>query len=124
MMGAVLLTGATGFVGREVLARFLGAGEGTVYALVRAEDDHAAAARLPSHERLRAVAGDIEQPGLGLSRESAAELQSEVTTMVHCAASVSFDLPLDESRRMLQQATRLSTVPVRRFTTATIESAS
>src|SRR5687768_1209032 len=105
-MGAVLLTGATGFVGHEVLARFLGAGESTVFALVRAENDDAAAARLPSHKRLRAVAGDIDQPGLGLSRQSAAELESEVTNVVHCAASVSFDLPLDESRRINVDGTR------------------
>ena len=105
-MGAVLLTGATGFVGHEVLSRFLEAGDGTVFALVRAEDDDAAAARLPSHERLRAVAGDIEQPGLGLSDENVAELRSEVTTVVHCAASVSFDLPLDESRRINVDGTR------------------
>ena len=55
-MGAVLLTGATGFVGREVLARFLARGDRHVYALVRADDDTEAAGRLPDHECLTAVA--------------------------------------------------------------------
>ena len=38
-MGDVLLTGATGFVGRELLARFLERDDSHVHALVRASDD-------------------------------------------------------------------------------------
>ena len=69
-MGAVLLTGATGFVGMELLRRFLERGERRIHALVRAADDRAAAERLPDHPRLHAVAGDIEEPGLGLSEST------------------------------------------------------
>jgi thioester reductase-like protein len=93
-MGAVLLTGATGFVGGEVLNRFLQQQGRRVYALVRAKDDDAAAQRLPSHARLTAVAGDIEAPRLGLRGETAARIEEDVTRVVHCAASVSFTLPL------------------------------
>ena len=99
-MGAVLLTGATGFVGREVLSRFLARGDRHVYALVRAESDRDAAERLPGHPCLTAVAGDIERRGLGLTDATAERLRREVSRVVHCAASVSFDLPLDESRRV------------------------
>ena len=105
-MGAVLLTGATGFVGGEVLNRFLQQQGRRVYALVRAKDDDAAAQRLPSHARLTAVAGDIEAPRLGLSPETAARIEEEVTRVVHCAASVSFDLGLEESRRINVEGTR------------------
>jgi thioester reductase-like protein len=106
-MGAVLLTGATGFVGREVLSRFLARGDGNaVYALVRAANDDDAAGRLPAHERLTAVAGDIEQSGLGLPGETAERLRREVSIVLHCAASVSFDLPLEESRRVNVEGTR------------------
>jgi thioester reductase-like protein len=105
-MGAVLLTGATGFIGGEILARFLEVGARRIYALVRAPDDHGAAARLPSHERLSALAGDIEQPGLALSGHTVGRLAEEVTTVVHCAASVSFELPLDESRSINVDGTR------------------
>jgi thioester reductase-like protein len=104
-MGAVLLTGATGFVGKEILDRFLGRGR-QVFALVRADDDAAAARRLSPHARLTAVAGDIEQPRLGLSEPRAAGLAEEVTTVVHCAASVSFDLSLRDSRRVNVDGTR------------------
>jgi long-chain acyl-CoA synthetase len=97
-MGDVLVTGATGFLGQELLARFLERDDRHVHALVRAPDDEAAAARLVDHPRLSAVAGDIEQPGLGLDERRADELAERVTTVVHCAASVSFSLGLEESR--------------------------
>jgi nucleoside-diphosphate-sugar epimerase len=100
-MGAVLLTGATGFVGKEILDRLLDRGR-RVYALVRAENDDAAAKRLPGPASLTAVPGDIERPGLGL----APELAGEVSTVVHCAASVSFDLSLEKSRRINVEGTR------------------
>ena len=87
-MGAVLLTGATGFVGREILSRFLEREDRHIFALVRAENDDQAAERLPAHDRLTAVAGDIEQPELGLAGETRELLRREVTTVLHCAASV------------------------------------
>jgi long-chain acyl-CoA synthetase len=105
-MGAVLLTGATGFVGREVLSRFLERDGSHVFALVRAENDDEAAGRLPAHARLTAVAGDIERARLGLADESRARLRREVTTVLHCAASVSFDMPLEDSRRVNVEGTR------------------
>ncbi len=105
-MGAVLLTGATGFVGMELLRRFFERGDHRIHALVRAPDDRAAAARLPGHPRLNVVAGDIEQPGLGLSGATRERLAQDVTTIVHCAASVSFDLSLEESRRVNVDGTR------------------
>jgi thioester reductase-like protein len=100
-MGAVLLTGATGFVGKEILDRLLSRGR-RVYALVRAASDDAAAARLDRHANLSPVAGDIEMPGLGL----APDVAEDITTVVHCAASVSFDLSLEDSRRVNVEGTR------------------
>jgi thioester reductase-like protein len=104
-MGAVLLTGATGFVGKEILDRFLDRGR-RVFALVRATDDAAAARRLRPHARLTAVAGDIERPGLGLAPRSADALAEQVSTVFHCAASISFDLSLEDSRRVNVEGTR------------------
>ena len=105
-MGAVLLTGATGFVGREILSRFLERGDRRIFALVRADNDDQAAERLPAHDRLTAVAGDIEERGLGLTDGTSERLRREVTTVLHCAASVSFDLPLEESRSVNVEGTR------------------
>ena len=67
--GAILLTGATGFVGVELLARFIERTDRPIYALVRARDDRAAAERLrrtvesvlgrPADDRVRGVAGEV-----------------------------------------------------------------
>ena len=117
-MGAVLLTGATGFVGMELLARYLERSDRQVYALVRAPDDEAAAARVrttlaslygseDAHPgRVIAIAADIEHEGLGLTPESRAQLAERVSDIVHAAASVSFSLPLEESRRVNVVGTR------------------
>jgi long-chain acyl-CoA synthetase len=116
--GAVLLTGATGFVGMELLARFLEQGDRRIYALVRASDDEEAAARLrpgmtsvfgepDAHaDRVVAVAGDIERPGLGLDRRHVDLIGDEVTRVVHCAASVSFGLTLEQARSVNVDGTR------------------
>jgi long-chain acyl-CoA synthetase len=117
-MGAVLLTGATGFVGIEVLARYLERTDRRVHALVRAPDQETADERLRSalsaffgrpdaHPgRVSAVPGDIAQEDLGLSPDARRRLASEVTDIVHAAASVSFSLPLDDSRAINVAGTR------------------
>lgn len=78
MTDGVLLTGATGFVGMELLARYLERTERRVYALVRGASERDVRARLertlvclfgadhPYAERAVAVRGDITRPGLGL----------------------------------------------------------
>ena len=53
---AVLLTGATGFVGMEVLARYLERSDRELIALIRAGDDSEAGARLC--ETLATLYGD------------------------------------------------------------------
>lgn len=118
-MSRLLLTGATGFLGMELLVRVLEQTDREVIALVRAPDDGAATERLegvlalllppdaqPAPGRVRAVAADLEQPGFGLSRETADALVADVETVVHCAASVQFALPVDEARRINVAGTR------------------
>jgi thioester reductase-like protein len=115
---AVFLTGATGFLGMEVMARLLEKGDRNVVALVRAADSAAAQERLegvmaklwrdpsPYFGRVRAIAGDVTSPGLGMSHEERAVAAEEVGAVMHCAASISFDLPLDEARKINVEGTR------------------
>jgi thioester reductase-like protein len=115
--GALLLTGATGFVGMEVLARVLERSDRHVVALIRAEDDERAADRLAATletscgdveayaDRVTAVAGDITAPRLGLG-DRWEPLAERVGAIVHGAASVAFDLSLEESRRINVEGTR------------------
>lgn len=126
----IFLTGATGFVGMQLLARYLERSERQVYALVRADDDAGAQRRLdetiarvlpdpaPHAERAVAVRGDVTQPGLGMAPRRRASLATEVGEIVHAAASVSFALPLPESRAInvagTEQVLRLAELANRR----------
>jgi thioester reductase-like protein len=109
----ILLTGATGFVGMTILRRLLAAGN-DVTCLVRADDDAQADARLravlaridaPSTGSARAVAGDVTSERLGLG-DRHDELAAQTDTVIHGAASIVFDLPLDEARSINVQGTR------------------
>ena len=114
----VLLTGATGFVGIELLARYLQLTDRDVFVLIRARDDEHARARLeetltcafgtaePYLGRVRALAGDITHDGLGLGPDLALEVAGQVSEIVHGAASVSFDLPLGASLTINVEGTR------------------
>jgi thioester reductase-like protein len=115
----LLLTGATGFLGGELLARLLArSDEQPVYTLVRARDGDEARQRLrrvtesllgsdaPGAERAIAVAGDLTRPDLGMDGESRRWLADRVTRILHCAASVSFTLGLDGARAVNVVGTR------------------
>lgn len=117
--GELLLTGATGFVGMEVLARYLERGERPIIALVRARDDEDAGARIDHvltnlfgesgssyRERVDAVAADLARPGLTLERSRRRELAARTSVIVHGAASVSFALPLECAREVNLGGTR------------------
>jgi long-chain acyl-CoA synthetase len=116
--GAVLLSGATGFVGMELLARYLERTERHVYVLVRAADDAEARARVHTtldslgkcaadfDSRVTGVPADIERDGLGIPAARRVDLATRVSEVVHCAASVSFTLSLARSRLINVGGTR------------------
>jgi thioester reductase-like protein len=101
----VLLTGATGFVGMEVLARLIGREDVEIIALIRARDPDHARRRLDGvlerlyedpkdlRSRLIALPADVRAEQLGLSRTDRRLISSTADAVVHCAASISFDLP-------------------------------
>jgi long-chain acyl-CoA synthetase len=110
MSGAILLTGATGFLGMDTLARLIDRGEEQIIVLVRADDAGGAPDRLagalaklyedpgPAAERVHAVQGNLLEPGLGISHEDRDRLVADVDRIIHCAASISFDSPLEQAR--------------------------
>jgi thioester reductase-like protein len=116
--GAVLITGVTGFVGMELLGRYLEGSERPIYALIRAPHEAAADLRLRGAlislygredayaDRVVAVPGDIERDGLGLERADRRQICERVTDIVHAAASVSFSDPLDQAREANLAGTR------------------
>lgn len=100
------LTGATGFLGRELLARMLLHGD-EVLVLTRQKNDEAlSAARerigamvertgsAASLDRLQVAFGDVTAPFLGLNEDARAWLsRGDRVRVVHGAAEVRFDLP-------------------------------
>ena len=114
----ILLTGATGFLGREILGRLLERGDARIFALVRARGQAQAEARLretisslpgridPDSGSVTAVPADLCTPNLGLSESQRERLASRVTHVIHAAASVSFELGLRESRTINVDGTR------------------
>ncbi|KAJ1519974.1 hypothetical protein ONE63_004206 [Megalurothrips usitatus] len=112
----VLVTGASGFLGRVLLEKLLRSCPGvrTVFLLLRPKRGVAPAQRVrdivdvrlfdqllveqPSAlDKLVAVAGDCAQPGLGLAAEDRDRLQRTVAFVYHGAASVRFDDPVEKA---------------------------
>ncbi len=110
----VLLTGVTGFVGKVVLEELSRRAESLkleqIYVLIRAKKNQAAEVRFreevvasecfsalpPGWEsRVKVLSGDLTEWKLDPATQQ--ELQTELTHVIHCAASVAFDLPVKEA---------------------------
>lgn len=109
----VFLTGATGFVGAQLVRELLRHQPGTKLALLirpgkgkSAEERAAGIVPAPDRARVEVLAGDVTQPNFGLDGATCARLASEATRVIHSAATVRFDHSLDEARRMNVEGTR------------------
>ena len=102
----ILLTGATGYLGTLALARILERTDLQVICPVRARSAVHADERLDAtlrtlwrdppataRDRVAAVPFDLDEPAPTLAG------LREVTHVLHCAANVGFEQPLDEARR-------------------------
>jgi alcohol-forming fatty acyl-CoA reductase len=117
---AVLITGGTGFLGTALVEKMLRSLPSLrrLYLLVRPSRDKGARERFETdvlgspafsrlreelgaafdewvREKVRVLEGDVHSDSLGLGSENLAELSQEVDAVVHSAASVVFDAPLD-----------------------------
>ncbi|KAF4981173.1 hypothetical protein FZEAL_2973 [Fusarium zealandicum] len=102
----VLLTGVTGALGAHALAQLTAQPSvGAVWAMVRASSDSAASDRLYNSLESRGLALDEDQkgkvlalpcdlgrPDLGLSEPRLGELKTKVTTIIHSAWAVNFNI--------------------------------
>jgi short-subunit dehydrogenase len=83
------LTGATGFIGRNLVQKLLQR-EGTIYALVRAGSrgrlEELRTGLGADGARIVPIAGDLSQPGLGVSEEDLLTMRGEIDHFFHLAA--------------------------------------
>lgn len=97
---AIILTGATGFVGRFLLVQLLQDTDARIHCLVRARLPEEAQARLRATlvqwglwrdnfaSRLVAVPGDLRLPRLGIDERTYRTLSENVDSIYHCATSM------------------------------------
>jgi len=108
----VLVTGVTGFVGLALVEKLLRSvpNIGTIYVLVRAKRGKTAETRVQeikddlifetlkstnnNLEKLKGVAGNLEEDNLGLSPDMLAVVTNTVEYVFHCAATLDFEASL------------------------------
>ncbi|XP_078113814.1 fatty acyl-CoA reductase 1 isoform X2 [Sander vitreus] len=121
----VLITGATGFMGKVLLEKLLRSCPGvkSVYVMVRSKAGHSPQARIADvincklferlqdeqpgfAEKIIAVNSDLTQPELDLSKEDQSILADNVNIVFHCAATIRFNEPLKDAMQLNVLATQ------------------
>ena len=109
----ILVTGATGFLGVQLVRELLEAQPHARLALlIRDRADQSGQQRaesiVPPAERARVdvYSGDVGHPNCGLDTAVYQRLCAETTRVIHSAATVRFDHSLEEARRINVEGTR------------------
>ncbi|XP_023238990.1 putative fatty acyl-CoA reductase CG5065 isoform X2 [Centruroides sculpturatus] len=122
---SVLITGATGFVGKVLVEKLLRSCSNIkyIYLLLRTKDGMGCRQRLDqllgsqifahlkrenpkSLTKVIPISGDVTLPGLGLSETDTNILTANVSVVFHCAATVKFDEPFKKSVSINVEGTR------------------
>jgi len=101
-----LLTGATGFVGVNMLSELLESTSAVIYLLIRADNEKHALERLLktineqllpvslyNKERIKLLTGDLSKPFLGLSPDQYDKLTKTIDVVYHAGSAVNFIQP-------------------------------
>jgi len=98
---AILLTGASGFVGAQLLYQLLQTSDAQILCLIRAENREQAFAKITKalakqklvvgdlEKRVDVILADLEQPQLGLVKETYLQLVAQCDAIFHNAANTS-----------------------------------
>jgi thioester reductase-like protein len=119
-MKHVFITGATGFVGINLIKAILKNSDAVLYLLVRGTKECTAEDRMKNllkeyypqdqnpkyFQRIHAINGDICVNNLGMPNDIWDELSQKIDTIFHCAATVHFNLPYEEASEINLIGTR------------------
>jgi amino acid adenylation domain-containing protein/thioester reductase-like protein len=131
-LDAILLTGATGFLGAFLLYELLQKTTADIYCLIRAKTKAIATERLQNHlksyllwdesfnQRIIPLIGDLSQPLLGLSAEQFTAIASQIDVIYHNGAFVNFTYPYSQlkaanilgTQEILRLAAQIKVKPV------------
>ncbi len=121
MKKVIFLTGATGLVGSNLIPRILkNDNRSRLILLIRGDSDKEADRRVDemlraireeidfgqAKKRIQVIRGDITLERLGLSEPLYKRLAKEITHIIHSAATVQFQLPLDCARLVNYEGTK------------------
>ncbi|NXF57508.1 FACR1 reductase, partial [Ciccaba nigrolineata] len=121
----VLITGATGFMGKVLVEKLLRSSPEVkaVYILVRPKAGQSMQERVANmlkckvfdrvredcpnfHEKIKPINAELCQPKLAISAEDEEELLTRVNIVFHCAATVRFDEPLKHALQLNTMGTQ------------------
>ncbi|MDR2713459.1 MAG: SDR family oxidoreductase [Clostridiales bacterium] len=119
-MEHVFITGATGFLGANLVRAILESSAAVLYLLVRESEECTADDRIknllmelfPKEQnpeylpRVHAVKGDIGRENLGLSAAAWNELSQKIDTIFHSAATIHLNLPYEEASEINLNGTK------------------
>ena len=110
----IVITGATGFLGTQLVRVLLDRHPDAHLSLLvrdkkgRSGHDRVARpwCRKSAMDRVEALPADVSLPRCGLSEQDYGRLLSNATRVIHSAATVRFDQPIEEARRINVDGTR------------------
>jgi long-chain acyl-CoA synthetase len=115
---SIFITGANGFLGTQIARRIINQTEHKIIALVRAENDEIALKRLNRAwwdwpeltdavgQRVQVLRGDVTKADLGLGKSDYQNINSSITHIIHTAADLRLQAPLEELRKINLQGTK------------------
>ncbi|MGC9516669.1 MAG: SDR family oxidoreductase [Methanomicrobiales archaeon] len=116
MIGQVLFTGATGFLGTQIIRRLIKK-DCNILVLVRGKDYESALNHLKRSWRewpnliasidknVQIINGDLSEYNLGLDEKEYDQLTDKINYIIHCAADLRLDASLEELRVINVQGT-------------------
>lgn len=109
------ITGVTGDLGGELLRQLAKSSENEIYCLIRSRDTVMHDQRLsivleenniPTHGNIFSIEGDVCEKKMNMSNDVYQGLTKRVHHVIHCAADVRFNQPIDAIRKTNVEGTR------------------